>query len=319
MAIRTLNQIVGEFKEIADQHRQINNFTVGTIEDFATSGTTNYPAWWVSYQNNGFEDRRENFSFSFWVVDRVKKDRSNLIEIHSDMKQIAMDIIAQLNDSAYKWSIDSNITLSAIYEPFHEDEIAGWTFDVTISQAFTKDVCQIPFIESPTIGRSQSGYNPNTPITYSFSPCYGSFYDTTTQTVAIDGIAAMKFNSTDTAATLGVSIENNSQITVNKSGIYNITFSAQLERTTGGQPKQVSIWLRKNGIDVPNTNTHVSVQGAAKFLVAAWNFFIQLNAFEHCEIMWTQDDAIDIVHNNANTTIPHPATPSIILTVNKIN
>ncbi len=164
MAIRTLNQIVSEFKEIADQHRQINNFTVGTIEDFATSGTTNYPAWWVSYQSNGFEDRRENFSFSFWVVDRVKKDRSNLIEVHSDMKQIAMDIIAQLNDSAYKWAIDKNISLSAIYEPFHEDEIAGWTFDVTISQAFTKDVCQIPFIQSPTVGRSQSGYNPNTPV-----------------------------------------------------------------------------------------------------------------------------------------------------------
>jgi len=164
MAIRTLNQIVSEFKEIADQHRQINNFTVGTIEDFATSGTTNYPAWWVSYQSNGFEDRRENFSFSFWVVDRVKKDRSNLIEVHSDMKQIAMDIIAQLNDSAYKWAIDKNISLSAIYEPFHEDEIAGWTFDITISQAFTKDVCQIPFIQSPTVGRSQSGYNPNTPV-----------------------------------------------------------------------------------------------------------------------------------------------------------
>lgn len=179
MAIRTLNQIVGEFKEIADQHRQINNFTVGTIEDFATSGTTNYPAWWVSYQNNGFEDRRENFSFSFWVVDRVKKDRSNLIEIHSDMKQISMDIIAQLNDSAYKWSIDSNITLSAIYEPFHEDEIAGWTFDVTISQAFTKDVCQIPFIASPTIGRSQSGYNPNTPV-YQYVP--------TTRLITINGV-----------------------------------------------------------------------------------------------------------------------------------
>ena len=55
MAIRTLNQIVSEFKEIADQHRQINNFTVGTIEDFATSGTTNYPAWWVSYQSNGLK------------------------------------------------------------------------------------------------------------------------------------------------------------------------------------------------------------------------------------------------------------------------
>jgi hypothetical protein len=179
MPIRTLNQIVGEFQEIANQHRQINNFTVGTIEDFATSGTTNYPAWWVGYDSNAFASRTEDFTFTFWLVDRVKKDRSNLIEIHSDMKQVAMDVIAQLNDSGYGWKVSESVNLSAIYEPFHEDEIAGWSFDFTISQPFTKDVCQIPFISPIAIGRSQSGYNPNTPLTY---------YVPTTRTITIDGV-----------------------------------------------------------------------------------------------------------------------------------
>jgi nitrogen fixation protein len=179
MPIRTLNQIIGEFNEIATQHRQINNFTVGTIEDFATSGTTNYPAWWVGYDSNAFASRTEDFTFTFWLVDRVKKDRSNLIEIHSDMKQVAMDVIAQLNDSGYGWKVSESVNLSAIYEPFHEDEIAGWSFDFTISQPFTKDICQIPFISPIAIGRSQSGYNPNTPITY---------YVPTTRELTIDGV-----------------------------------------------------------------------------------------------------------------------------------
>lgn len=179
MPIRTLNQIVGEFQEIANQHRQINNFTVGTIEDFATSGTTNYPAWWVGYDSNAFASRTEDFTFTFWLVDRVKKDRSNLIEIHSDMKQVAMDVIAQLNDSGYGWKVSESVNLSAIYEPFHEDEIAGWSFDFTISQPFTKDVCQIPFISPIAIGRSQSGYNPNTPLTY---------YVPVTRELTIDGV-----------------------------------------------------------------------------------------------------------------------------------
>lgn len=179
MPIRTLNQIIGEFKEIADQHRQINNFTVGTLEDFATSGTTNYPAWWVGYDSNAFASRTEDFTFKFWLVDRVKKDRSNLIEIHSDLKQVAMDIIAQLNDSGYGWKVNEDVNLGAIYEPFHEDEVAGWTFDFTISQPFTKDVCQIPFISPIAIGRSQSGYNPNTPLTY---------YVPTTRELTIDGV-----------------------------------------------------------------------------------------------------------------------------------
>jgi hypothetical protein len=179
MPIRTLNQIVGEFQEIANQHRQINNFTVGTIEDFATSGTTNYPAWWVGYDSNAFASRTEDFTFTFWLVDRVKKDRSNLIEVHSDMKQVAMDVIAQLNDSGYGWKVSETVNLSAIYEPFHEDEIAGWSFDFTISQPFTKDVCQIPFISPIAIGRSQSGYNPNTPLTY---------YVPVTRQITIDGV-----------------------------------------------------------------------------------------------------------------------------------
>ena len=258
MAIRTLNQIVGEFKEIADQHRQINNFTVGTIEDFATSGTTNYPAWWVSYQNNGFEDRRENFSFSFWVVDRVKKDRSNLIEVHSDMKQIAMDIIAQLNDSAYKWSIDSNISLSAIYEPFHEDEIAGWTFDVTISQAFTKDVCQIPFINPPTVGRSQSGYNPNTPV-FNVVPNYrqltinGVTYDLSedrTWTIASSGTTGV--SSVQLTAGTGISLSGTNPIT--STGNITVTNSA---------PDQTVSLTAGSGISVSGTYPSFTINNTA--------------------------------------------------------
>jgi len=151
----------------------------------------------------------------------------------------------------------------------------------------------------------------------------GSFYDTTTQTVTSDGIAAMKFNTTDSTCTSGVSIANNgsgqpTRITVSKDGVYNIMFSAQLQRGSGGASKQVVVWLRKNGVDVADTSTHVAVQANAIFLVAAWNFFIQLDAGEYCELMWTQDDAIDLRYEAANTTIPYPATPSIILTVNEV-
>jgi hypothetical protein len=151
----------------------------------------------------------------------------------------------------------------------------------------------------------------------------GSFYDTTTQTVTSGGIAAMKFNSVDTDATSGVSVEpdpsnRKNKITVSKTGVYNIMFSAQLERLSGGSSKQVVIWLRKNGTDMPNTATHLTVQSNASYLLAAWNFFVQLDAGEYCQIMWTQNDDIEIKYEAPNTTIPYPATPSIILTVNEV-
>lgn len=153
---------------------------------------------------------------------------------------------------------------------------------------------------------------------------YGSFYDDTDQTVAIGGIAAMKYNTTVTSS--GVSIVNDlsgkpTRITVSNSGMYNIQFSAQLYRTSGGGggPHQAIIWLRKNGIDIPNSSTHVTFQSNNAYLVAAWNFFEYLNAGQYVEIMWTQDDAIEITHDPANLVVPYPAVPSVILTVNKIS
>lgn len=152
------------------------------------------------------------------------------------------------------------------------------------------------------------------------TPIFGSFYDTTTQTVASGDVKAMELNTT--ALSGGITIANNllgrpTRITVNTTGIYNIQFSAQLNRTTGGNTKQIDIWLRINEIDEPWSNTSLNVQANANKLVAAWNFFVSLNAGQYAEIMWTQDDAIDILASPAEPNFPE--TPSVIVTVNKVN
>ena len=147
---------------------------------------------------------------------------------------------------------------------------------------------------------------------------YGSFYDTTNQSVAIDGIAAMTYNTT--VSSYGVNIVSGSRIKFDYAGIYNIQFSTQFERGSGSTAKDVAIWLRLNGSDVPNSATRITFQGAGgHYFVAAWNFFQSVNKNDYCEIMWTQNDSIEIAYDPANLTIPYPAIPSVILTVNKIN
>lgn len=158
------------------------------------------------------------------------------------------------------------------------------------------------------------------PGTGSFSPVYGSFYDTTTQTVASGAVKAIELNTTD--ITGGVIIANNAlgrrtRITVNTTGVYNIQFSAQLNRTTGGNSKQIDIWLRKNELDIPWSNTGVTMQANDGKIVAAWNFYVSLTAGQYAEIMWTQDDAIEILASPAG--VNYPETPSVIVTVNKVN
>ncbi len=155
------------------------------------------------------------------------------------------------------------------------------------------------------------------------TPYYGSFFDTTQQTaVAANTAYPIKLNSTDNSATNGISVivdglGNKTIIKAANSGVYNIAFSAQLRRGSGGSAETVDFWLRKNGVDVASTNTSVSVQANAGLLVAAWNFFIQMDAGAEAQLMWaTTTTAIDIPY--AAATGLHPATPSVILTVNKV-
>lgn len=160
--------------------------------------------------------------------------------------------------------------------------------------------------------------NGNWEVVQSQDHPYGSFYDTTDQSVAINGIAAMTYNTT--VSSFGVSIVSGSRIKFDYAGMYNIQFSAQFERASGSTAKEVVIWLRLNGNDVADTSTKITFQGAGgHFFVAAWNFFQLVDKNDYCEIMWTQNDSIGIAYDPANLTIPYPAIPSIILTVNKVN
>lgn len=90
-------------------------------------------------------------------------------------------------------------------------------------------------------------------------------------------------------------------------------------RISGGVSKQAIIWLRKNGVDIPATSTHVTMQSNATYLVASWNFFVKLNAGQNVQLMIWQDDAIELLYDPANVTVPYPSTPSVILTVEKVN
>ena len=100
---------------------------------------------------------------------------------------------------------------------------------------------------------------------------YGYFYDTTTQTAALINTAyGMTFNTVGMQR--GVTIGTpTSRIYVDRTGLFNIQFSAQLDKTTGGTAF-VYIWLRHNGADVANSATQIRIQGNNAETVAAWNF-----------------------------------------------
>lgn len=141
---------------------------------------------------------------------------------------------------------------------------------------------------------------------------YGSFSDTTDQNaLAINTPYAVKYNTTDIAN--GHQITNNSRIVALNSGLYNYQFSLQLSSSSSSQ-KQVYIWARKNGNDIPNSATRVTIAGNGYYAVAAWNFIISMNANDYFQLMWATDDLGARIDAPPATQFC-PAVPSVILTV----
>lgn len=168
------------------------------------------------------------------------------------------------------------------------------------------------FAVSNTLWEELQGFGRSVPILH-----YGAFSDTTTQEAAsINTAYAMTFNTTDSSN--GVSIGSpTSRLVVANQGVYNIQFSAQLDKKSGATGI-IHIWLRKNGTNVANTASKVAIQGTAAEMVAAWNFVIQLEPTNYVELMWATDDTEVILHA-ASTTSVWPAVPSVICTITQVN
>jgi hypothetical protein len=168
------------------------------------------------------------------------------------------------------------------------------------------------FATSNTLWEELQGFGRSVPILH-----YGSFSDTTIQTAAsINTAYGMVFNTTDSSN--GVSVGSpTSRLVVANQGVYNVQFSAQLDKTSGGTGN-VYIWLRKNGTNVANTATTIAIQGTAARTVAAWNFIIQLEPTNYVELMWATDDTgVRIL--SATATSVWPAIPSVICTITQVN
>ena len=145
----------------------------------------------------------------------------------------------------------------------------------------------------------------------------GSFYDNTTQTATANTPTAMLISQTNFLN--DISISGTTGMQVNNAGYYNVQFSAQIYRTSGGTSQHVDIWLRVNGTDVANSNTRINVNNNSVYQVAAWNWFVLLGASDVVEIMWATTTAtIELRNEVANLIIPHPETPSVIATINRI-
>jgi len=153
-------------------------------------------------------------------------------------------------------------------------------------------------------------------------PAFGSFRDTTTQQVEfVNTPKAMTFNKitpgVSGVSASGISVEFDSRITVDRTGSYSLHFSAQVTKTESGNDI-MDIWLRRNGVDVPISNSRITVMPSLR-QVATSNFIIDLTTDDYVEIMYsTADLATRIAPIAAQTSPVRPAGPSITVAITQV-
>lgn len=151
---------------------------------------------------------------------------------------------------------------------------------------------------------------------------WGSFWDTRIQgnSGGANGSNVVMFNSGDTYS-IGVTVAgpSGSHLKVLQAGVYNIQFSAQLDKTDSGID-EVDIWFRKNGTDLPYSNTKVYLDGNQTKMVAAWNYMLPLEANEYVELAWHSSDlTLRLYGTGGVANSPNrPAIPSVIGTVQQV-
>ena len=167
------------------------------------------------------------------------------------------------------------------------------------------------------IGNGVSNWNK---LEYFSAPGYwGSFWDSTSQTATANTPTSILLRTSDTGSR-GISIVSNSRITFDHAGIYSLTFSIQFSNTDNSI-HDINVWLRKNGVDVPASDSrfsviarHGSVDGN---VIGCVNFVLGVTTNDYLELIWATSNVAAYIHAEAAQTSPfaHPSIPGIICTV----
>lgn len=127
------------------------------------------------------------------------------------------------------------------------------------------------------------------------------------------GTGTYNVDFSQTVASTTITAAKNSCVKVDTNGIYDFQFSLQLDKTTGGVGI-FNLWARLNGADIPNSCSRIRIQGNDAEVVPAWNFMLDLVAGDEFELCYSSDTT-DIIIETFPAVAPHPAIPSVLLTV----
>lgn len=144
---------------------------------------------------------------------------------------------------------------------------------------------------------------------------YAMFSDNTTQRLTA-ALTAFPVNFSNTENAYQIMKTGRSNITFQQTGDYMIEISAIVD--TALPNKHIEMWVEKNGVAIPRSNTKLEVTSATTEAIIAVPFIISMTKNDTMRIMWASDDAGSTLVFTPSTSYS-PSSPSIIMTIAKVS
>jgi len=280
-----------------------------TIPTVGTWGTLNYPAWTTGIP---FVKMTAAGTFALDTNTYLTSITSSDVTTALGYTPVTNARTLTINGTGYDLTADRTWTIPTFTTPLTtkgDIYVRNTTVDTRLPVGLDT---QILLVDSSTTTGLKWGTNTAaTPTGY-----YGAFQDVTNQTAAVINTGyPMLLGTTD--LTNGVTVVSGSRVTIANTGIYNIQWSGQFTNPTSSE-HDVTIWLRKNGTDVPGSSGVVLVppkHGSADgHTLPSWNFLLDVVAGDYYEFVWsTVSTSVYLSFSPAGS--PPPSTASVVLTV----
>jgi hypothetical protein len=187
--------------------------------------------------------------------------------------------------------------------------------DISGTSIVISDVSSITGQTPPGMSLNQVAY-----INGTRQQVLGAFYSSNPYTVsAANTPTVIPIDSTSVANRMAI---NGNGIQVQDTGLFEINFSVQLDKTGGGVDV-CDFWLRVNGNDVADSASQITIQGNNGECLANLPYFLSLNALDVFEIVFASSDPTMTAAAFPAWTAPpdpytRPAVPSVIMNVKLI-
>lgn len=136
---------------------------------------------------------------------------------------------------------------------------------------------------------------------------YGAFKSTSTQS-GFTANTTYIANSPTVTENGGITVVNGNEFKVPSSGTYAIQFSVQLKKTQGTVNKTIETWLKKNGTDISDTNTTITLFNNNRINITLFNFVVTLDTDDYIQLAFNVSDSNIILENTTGV-------PSVTFTI----